>query len=578
MSVAATSEVLERCQSVRRGLEELIASSEVEIGALTGGFRELSQAMDGILGRAASIVSCVEGEQVQGVLPRVRRLGEVARSFIGLRGEATTSILETASNEARLLEKLTQLTQGQRSVARETKTLSVLTNIEVARLGQLGAGFQYLAHELDGFSQAVVDSTKQLAGHTEERRSSISGTQRRLAASLPRIREELERISGALEEALAGIDRGQARLSEAPVHFRLCVGELAGQIAGVVAAVQGHDITRQQLEHVRDSLAEMGQQACQIEAGEGAVREAGRVVAGLRVQCAQLRDASATVTRWIAQIHACLDGMERVSSSGLTEIGALVLEQEAELEGQLSQIEELERACERDDEEVQAPIQGLSSLMELVGEHLGRSREVRERLQLLTFNSIVEASRLGTKADAILEISQSIKRIAGDWSAMTDSSALVMEEILALVEEARSGIEACSVGGRNELTESGAESRRSLEALGQAARFVGSEAGAIEGAIEELRKKMAGVAAAAERLEGCFRRIEQTHEQLEACGQEWERDWPGAWESCDRAAIEAAYSSAYSFERERQILRSVLYDEAIPELDTAIAGNDVELF
>ena len=50
-----------------------------------------------------------------------------------------------------------------------------------------------------------------------------------------------------LGNALAVVDSSLSQLSRTPVQFRTCVEDVAQQIAGVVAAVQSHDITRQQI-------------------------------------------------------------------------------------------------------------------------------------------------------------------------------------------------------------------------------------------------------------------------------------------------------------------------------------------
>ena len=63
------------------------------------------------------------------------------------------------------------------------------------------------------------------------------------------------RIEVDLGNALAVVDSSLTQLSRTPVQFRTCVEDVAQQIAGVVAAVQAHDITRQQIEHVQEAFA-----------------------------------------------------------------------------------------------------------------------------------------------------------------------------------------------------------------------------------------------------------------------------------------------------------------------------------
>lgn len=259
-------------------------------------------------------------------------------------------------------------------------------------------------------------------------------------------------------------------------------------------------------------------------------------------------------------------------------IGPLVLDQERELSAQLARIEALEQECEKDNEEVRGTFAGLSSLMRLVGEHLEKSRYVRDRLQLLTFNSIVEASRLGKQADAILEISQSIKRISVEWAEMTERSAQAKEEILALVEQAKTGMQVFSEGSKEGLTAARGETSAGLEHLREAARFAAENATEIEVATARLQGRLSEVGGARDRLDGCFSRIRAVREAIEEIKREEEAQAPGALERCDRKMAEERFSASYTTEIERHLLRAALYGTPVPEVEQNLAGNDVELF
>lgn len=176
------------------------------------------------------------------------------RSFVQCRLRASAEILDIVTAESRLLAQLSTLTRGQRSIARETQTLSILTNIEVARLGRSGEGFRYLAGELSSFAESISADTKVLAGHIDKSKAGIEGTRSMLAAELPRIQQNIATVEVDLQKALSMVEANVAQLSSAPLAFKTCVETMAAQIAGIVAAIQTQDITRQQMEHVRDAL------------------------------------------------------------------------------------------------------------------------------------------------------------------------------------------------------------------------------------------------------------------------------------------------------------------------------------
>jgi methyl-accepting chemotaxis protein len=560
-------------------LQTLLSDSEIEIGTVASGFEQLAQHTDAMVQLAVAVVGCLEDGSVLSVFHKVRRLGTEARGFIHERLEATAGILEVVTSEAKLLDRLSHFTHGQRSIARETQTLSVLTNIEVARLGSLGAGFQYLAHELDEFSESVVRGTKELSIQTNERRGSIEDTKRMLAAGLPRIRQDFARIEDDLEKALAVVEYGMSELSRTPAQFRGCVEEIAGQIAEVVAAIQAHDITRQQIEHVRDALLLISAKMRRVDDCEpGSGGELPRILCGLVIQAYQLKSIQATVRNWVPQIGKCMESIVRISSSEVVGIGPLVLKQERQLSQQLSRIDALEGECEADKAEIKDALAGLSSLMELVSDHLERSKFIRDRLRLLTFNSIIEASRLGIQADAILEISQSIKRISVEWSDVTDRSGQAKEQILCLVNEAMDGKNLNTQDGDDGLRNAQVESRAGLENLRAAAAFAARQAVEIEGAVGKLQAKIAVVTASGKRLEGCFARIDAVVNEIEELKRQFESKYPISLGQCNHAEVEAMFSIFYSTEIERDVLRAALCGAPVPMPEKNQAGNDVELF
>jgi len=559
-----------------RELRSLRCGSETEIAKVGAEFEELARLTDSILHLAVEVIGGIETDTVRSILPNVQSLGGAARKFIEDKLEEAARILDTVKAESTLLGRLSQLTHEQRSIARETNTLGVLTKIEVARLGQVGRGFEYLAHQLDDFSQSVVANTAELAQHTDERRTAIDETMRGLGAELPRVRVEFAQLEGELDTVLSETGSRLQSFFEAPAALRNCVEGLASQISGVVAAIQSHDITRQQVEHVQEAMRLIAEK---IQQDDGSDRNAanGRswVAGGLVIQSYQLKSIQQTVGAWVSQIRRCMDGIMSISSAELKGIGPMVLQQQRQLSQQLLQIEALERKCESDAAKIEEALTGLSALTQLVGEHLKRSRLVRDRLQLLTFNSIIEASSLGAKADGILEISQSIKRISASWGELTDRSEKANEEILTLVEDSRAQMR---TGSENDLRTAQTGIEAGLEGLARAAALTAGQAPEIDRFIGRLQAKIVEVGAAGDRLDTCFARIGAVLNELEQLRRQYESEAPAALAGSIKQNIEAVFSASYTTESEREILRAALLGAPLPAAQQNLAGNDVELF
>ncbi len=132
---------------------------------------------------------------------------------------------------------------------------------------------------------------------------------------------------------------------------------------------------------------------------------------------------------------------------------------------------------------------------------------MRERLQLLMLTSIVEASHLGAQADGILEISNTIKRLSGEWSALTQQSEEAMQEIRLLVEQSQATMEAFSGGAQEQLRGAREQTRAGLAILRDAARCAESRGQRMEEEAATLQGRVSGVRATGERLERCLARL-----------------------------------------------------------------------
>jgi hypothetical protein len=569
----------EALEESARELDGLLGASRSDVEALGRDFEALAARTDGVLELAARMVGSEGCGQAMEALPRVQRMGAAAGEFVHRQLTGSSRILETVTAQGAVLARLAQRMREQKAIVREMEMLRVLTNIEVARLGDVGAGFLYLAHELDEFSQAVATSTSELTVHTQQRRIAWEEMRRGLARALPEMRAGLAAEETSLERALAATDAMGHDLCEAPQRFRACVDAIAGQIAGVVAAIQAHDITRQQMEHVREALKTM---AAELRGPETAVPRTVdapmRIRTGLTIQRAQLRHIRETAASWTAQIRDCLEAMERVAAQDLTKLGSMVMAQEQTLAAQLARIEELEQKSMRGNEKLQASLGGLAALMQLVGEHLERSKAVRDRLQLLMFNSIIEARHLGAQADGILEISTSIQRISAAWRELTAESEAAMQEILALAEENRATVETLAAGTAA-LCEAQAETRRGLEQLCAAAASADAQGTAIAEAVDTLQEGLGDAASARDQLVASFAglesivdRLEEVEQQMGAAGR------AGDIGKCDVAEMERVYGASYTTEAERAVLRAALGLGGMPVAEPAFAGNGVELF
>ena len=521
------TEVIEVLRRAKDELATLGRTAATEIESVVRAFENIAGHAETILSLAGAIVGCVEGESVNSVLPKVQTLGATAKQCIGERVQATARILEAVSMEGRVLRQLSEVTRGQEAIALETRALSILTNVEVARLGAEGEGFEYLARELAGFSKSVAEDTHEIACHRDAHAVAVEETRRVLTSELPRLRKEFARMEEALGEALSAVTSALERLSRTPLRFRECVKDVAREIAGVVTAIQAHDITRQQIEHVQEALTLIAARVSGAgDQEDGPANELGTAYAGLTIQAYQLRSSRETVAGWAAQIRTCIEGILKVSASEVVGIGPAVLEGERNISAELAHIEKLERDSLAYSENIQRTFGGLASLVQLVSDHLKRSTSIRDHLQLLTFNSIIEANRLGRRAAAILAIANSIKDISAGWAQVTSQSEHSMQEVKSLEQGTGELMGVFSAARNAQLREAQKETGSGLEALRAAADFAARQAQETQGSTEKMQAETSEVERSVGLFDSCFSRIDAVVNEIEGLRREWETNKP----------------------------------------------------
>ncbi len=557
-------------------LERLARSSEAEIESVSHAFKSLASQADTILQEAAAIVGCVEKESMGNVLASVQSLCLTVKDFLGRRLEAATTILGTLQEEEKSLLQLIRITLSQEAIARHLRALSELTNVEVAHLGSTRGNFQLLAQELSSFSKSLTQQTSELACDTKSRQQTIAETRNELASSLPQLRGEMARMEDGIGKTLRIIDAGLNQQADVPIQFRRCAEQTARETAGVVAAIQAHDITRQQIEHV--------QQALQLIASRIASADDSRdedlpvAYAGLKIQILQLKTIQETVANWTSQVRRCMEGIQQLSASGVVGIGPTVLRQERELSAELAHIELLQQKSQEYSARMQGTLSGLSSLVDLVNVHLKRSQMVRDRLQILMFNSLIEAQRLGGRGAAVSAIAGLIEEKSEAWIVIGNQSQLALSEILGLVERTTALMKVFSEASCQKLREEQAQTRAALDSVRSTAAFVANEATQMQTITENMHANLADVAATGTRLERCFGYLDSVLRQIEGLAGEWESTDPRAAGPCDPTEVERWLSAFYTTEIERTVMSAALHGTALPVVQQSFVGNAVELF
>jgi len=217
------------------------------------------------------------GEKLMGFLSAARDIradiGKLAESISGAAGEdacnALTAVLDRSTEMQKRVEEAPRTLgtlrhtadQIQRRFSRfydvvlSFQVVATLGRIETARLGSAESDLGHLADEVRSCTEQIrrrVENALQAAAGLDQR---IDLTIRQISVLDVQQLKALPSLVGAVEESLQAFrlrqQRAQATSASLASEFR----SFSEAINGVVTALQFHDITRQQIEHVVESLA-----------------------------------------------------------------------------------------------------------------------------------------------------------------------------------------------------------------------------------------------------------------------------------------------------------------------------------
>jgi methyl-accepting chemotaxis protein len=271
--------------------------------------------------------------------------------------------------------------------------------------------------------------------------------------------------------------------------------------------------------------------------------------------------------------------VRQLCESKVISVGSMVLNQERELSFQLANIELLQRKSQNYGGRIQDAFAKLSRLLELVNDHLGRSQVIRKRLLLLTFNSLIEANRLGQQGAVVSAIANLIKGVSGEWNTITDQSRQALGQIQSMVKHTNTVMDIDSESSKEKLRDDQTQTRAVLDSVRATAEFVAQESELIEVVTKEMQSNLNHLGSPEDELGACFRNIDAVVVHIENLTHKLRRHDAQIELRADAAKVERLFSTFYTTETERNVMSAALRGAPMPlVLQASFAGNDAELF
>lgn len=283
--------------------------------------RDISAGLKGITAHAAEAGRMMAGEDARGLIAdlesRFREMEEyflVANRTAEQAGESLGAIL-------RELQQMHRLMVGFQGQVGNLRMLKMLTNIQSASMSGKGAGFGNVATDIGKLAQSVQSSSGTIIDRIKALRTDLEEAVDMLAIFAGRQKH----LGGMV---VTSMNRDIAALVSMHVNCSGGVNTVSGEaeamsreVNNLVVSMQFQDITRQQMDHAREALAEIRADLDGVAIGE---------TAGIcALQSAQLAHCSGELETAVAEMTSSLRSIAvRAAASAASIHGMFVLADE----------------------------------------------------------------------------------------------------------------------------------------------------------------------------------------------------------------------------------------------------------
>lgn len=410
---------VEKIEPLLPRLARVIKDREDDFLALGNGIFQINAAIGRFSSTASSLAESVSAGGVHDALAELNEESSQARDIF-----ASVTTMDNLKGMGRAHELIEELDRAMGQFGRLVKTLKVLgitTRIESARLGSAGQGFTTLADDVESLAAKIVHYSEAIREHSRLLLTQVSTAQTRTSTSMHGHAQTVRTMFDRLFESIAELEsmrrQSMSLVDDLTRDSRL----VSGSMGQIVASVQFHDITRQQVEHVEEILRQAVREVQAMAGADDPVGMAAWIQDVLRLQTPQLRQAREMFQTAVRDLIGNLTGIGRKIADlkdkittlayGDTDCGQTILDT---IRANIALVVDAMRQAGDQATNTGGIMAEVAQTVSQVSSFVADIEEVGAEIELIALNASVKAAHTGDQGRALGVLAVAIQNLSAD--------------------------------------------------------------------------------------------------------------------------------------------------------------------
>jgi hypothetical protein len=249
-------------------LQALNKSSEEGFLAVGSHLQSIYARTMGISDTLTHVVKNFSSEEQDRLTAELRNITETSGRYLGNFDETSRNAVSHLATVLEITDELPERLKEFERMVSQLRIMGITTRIETERLGLTNMGFEHLADDVTALGENISSKTKEvqtsirtilgIVKQNEQNLVGLRGKHEELRRSVGKTMNDDLQLLSEKHEVLVKVVEDITRQSQDAIH---CVNTIVG-------ALQFHDITRQQIEHVIEALQALSAHLTDDAAGD----------------------------------------------------------------------------------------------------------------------------------------------------------------------------------------------------------------------------------------------------------------------------------------------------------------------